>query len=348
MRTPKRGIKKGKVSSVYNSNSQDIANEYDNDRLIGIYESAGNDTRTMFSKVVPISVDIVTGGYEIEDVSIDSKNVVRVVKEDKSKKKEKLTPFTWGTKEWKEKIFDISAFQGSPLANPNSKENRRKGQNWDGKYGSENFTTAPKDYGYNTRIMDYFGNMELTSLLKMDKWIDFQEYMKEGGETNRHGYNMSKSDWGGSSEPFWNLEYPLIFKKIEKAEREVLAPLMIKNKEQLEEEIESLNTETKLLETKKEEVGDEGNLALRIEEIEKRIALEKKEGLRTASTYKNRAKEFAESNSDYAGNNYLDILSIKYLLDTISSVEEFRETSKYQELTIKERNLKQSHLKTMQ
>ena len=156
---------------------------------------------------------------------------------------------------------------------------------------------------------------------------------------------MSKSDWGGSSEPFWNLEYPLIFKKIEKAEREVLAPLMIKNKEQLEEEIESLNTETKLLETKKEEVGDEGNLALRIEEIEKRIALEKKEGLRTASTYKNRAKEFAESNSDYAGNNYLDILSIKYLLDTISSVEDLRETMKYQELTIKEKKKFENKLK---
>ena len=302
---------------------------------------------------------IVEKNYTLYDIQVGSDEdnifeevswrVMNIIKDKpKEKKKEKLTPFTWGTKEWREKIFDISAFQSSALANPNSMEDTRKGQNWNGKYGyyedvSENFTTAPKDYGYNTRIMDYFGNMD--SLLKMDKWIDFQEYMKEGGGTQRHGYYMSKSDWGGSSEPFWNLEYPLIFKKIEKAEREVLAPLMIKNKEQLEEEIESLNTEIKLLETEREEVGDEGNLALRIQAIEKRIALEKKEGLRTASTYKNRAKEFAESNSDYAGNNYLDILSIKYLLDTISSVEDLRETIKYQELTIKEKKKFENKLK---
>jgi len=272
----------------------------------------------------------------MEEIRFDNMKLIK--DKPKEKKKEKLTPFTWGTKEWKEKIFDINAFQMSPLANPNAGVNMDKGRNWREKYSkwsdvTENFDKAPKDYGYNTRIMDYFGDMDAKQLLKMDKWIDFQEYMKDGGGSKRHGYNMNSSNWSGSSEPFWNLEYPLIFKKIEKAEKGVLANEGIKNKEQLDEKIAALNTEMSNLATKKAEVSDEGNLALRILEIEERIEKEKKEGIRTAATYKNRAKEFGEANADYAGNNYLDILAVKYLLDTVSSVEEFRETAKYQELT---------------
>ena len=63
---------------------------------------------------------------------------------------------------------------------------------------------------------------------------------------------------------------------------------------------------------------------------------ELKEGIRTASNYKNRAAEFASSNPDYKGNDYLLILSEKYLVDKITDIEELKETDKYLQLTTKE------------
>lgn len=288
-----------------------------------------------------------------EDIHWD--NMKLITDKSKEKKKEKLTPFTWGTKEWKEKIMDISDFQVSSQGNPLANTHQGFGRRWDRKYDnstyhhkviSDTFDTSPKDYGYNTQIIDYFGRMLEENLLKMDKWIDFQNYMREGGGSKRWGYNTSDTySSSGLDDAFWNYEYPLIFKKLEKAETQVLAPLGIFNREQLDEKIATLNAEISVLNTEKDEVGDKGNLELRVEAIRQRIEKEKKEGIRTSSTYKNRAKEFGDSNPDYAGNNFLDILAMDYLLDTTTSVEDLRETMKYQELTIKEKKKFENKLK---
>ena len=127
-----------------------------------------------------------------------------------------------------------------------------------------------------------------------------------------------------------------MIKNIKKAEKEVLRPLGINNLQDLENKIKELKTEKTNLETKAKELSDPANIEVRADKIAEQKEKELKEGIRTASNYKNRAAEFASSNPDYKGNDYLLILSEKYLVDKITDIEELKETDKYLQLTTKE------------
>ncbi len=262
-----------------------------------------------------------------EEIQFSSMELIKD-KPEKKAKKEKLKPFAWGSKEWKDKIKDISDYQQW------TKENMRR-YTFDGGREANNSQFAdPKTNAFNYTIQDYVSN---TDLLDLPKWIDFQEYMKNEAQSSSYysrGYKTGVS--GYNSEPFWDLEYPLMIKNIKKAEKEVLRPLGINNLQDLENKIKELKTEKTNLETKAKELSDPANIEVRADKIAEQKEKELKEGIRTASNYKNRAAEFASSNPDYKGNDYLLILSEKYLVDKITDIEELKETDKYLQLTTKE------------
>jgi len=298
----KKGRKKGKVSAVYNAYNQDMANEYDNDRLIQIYDNSNNNPQKLYSKVVPLSVDIEKDDFEIEDVNIDGKNVVRIEKEVKKKEKEDTyEPFTWGTKEAISKILDISRYQERKLNGANL---------WNTEAliekiienGDNNLLSLDKSLGrkigfriWNNEDASYFSHKNLQEWLeKNKKWIDLTDALKNTSE----GYGA----FGG----FWNSEMPLILKKIEKGEKEFLKPKGIKDQQDLLVKMEELKSGINILQQDKKDLTDEENINEMAQEIAHKIMEEKEKGIRKSGGYKQRAKEFADTNADYLGNKLLD------------------------------------------
>jgi hypothetical protein len=174
-------------------------------------------------------------------------------------------------------------------------------------------------------IGNYIDNKE--DLDKLTKWADFMDYMKTKGKYNR--------GWRGDS-VWWSVDYPLAFKRLAKAEAEFLKPRGLKNKADLEAKLVELTANMDDLAVQKKALTEQENLQESANIIQAKRDTELAMGIRKPSTYKARAEEFMSSNADYKGNDYLLVLSEKYLAKNIESIELLRQSPKYKELSKKD------------
>ena len=179
----------------------------------------------------------------------------------------------------------------------------------------------------------HFGNIE--DLEEITKWADFMDYFKTNNK-----YKMSS--W--SDEYWWSTDFPLAFKRLEKAEKDFLAPRGLKNKKDLENKLIELTSDIDDLIVQKNALKEQENLQEAANIIRDKREQELSMGIRKPSTYKSRAKEFMSTNADYKGNEYLLVLSEKYLSKNIESIELLRESPKYKELTKKEQKKLESRV----
>jgi hypothetical protein len=139
--------------------------------------------------------------------------------------------------------------------------------------------------------------------------------------------------------------HPDEFKRLEKAENDFLKPKGINNKKELEEKLIELTADIDDVIVQKKALSEQENLQEAANIIRDKREQELSLGIRNPSTYKQRAKEFSTTNSDYKGNEYLLILSEKELSKNIGSIELLRETLKYKELTKKAQKKLESKVK---
>ena len=132
---------------------------------------------------------------------------------------------------------------------------------------------------------------------------------------------------------WWSTDFPLAFKRLQKAEDDFLRPKGISNKSQLEDRLKELTAEIDDLIVQKKALKEQENLQESANLITAKRQEELALGIRKPSTYKERAKEFMSTNADYKGNEYLLVLTEKFLSKNIESVELLRETAKYKELS---------------
>tara|TARA_B110000858_G_scaffold181237_1_gene219548 strand:- start:1160 stop:1828 length:669 start_codon:yes stop_codon:yes gene_type:complete len=139
--------------------------------------------------------------------------------------------------------------------------------------------------------------------------------------------------YSGISETWWSTDFPLAFKRLEKAEDDFLRPKGISNKSELEDRLKELTADIDDLIVQKKALTEQENLQESANLIMAKRQEELALGIRKPSTYKERAKEFMSTNADYKGNEYLLVLSEKFIAKNIESVELLRETAKYKELS---------------
>ena len=158
----------------------------------------------------------------------------------------------------------------------------------------------------------------------MTKWVDFMDALKNKKTYQQNYYN---------DDLWWSPDFPLAFKRLKKAEDDFLRPKGISNKSELEDRLKELTADIDDLIVQKKALTEQENL----QESANLISAQRQEelalGIRKPSTYKERAKEFMSSNADYKGNDYLLVLSEKFLSKNIESVELLRKTAKYKELS---------------
>ena len=171
---------------------------------------------------------------------------------------------------------------------------------------------------------NYF--IELDAIKKMTKWVDFMDALKNKNTYYGRGYS-------GLSETWWSTDFPLAFKRLEKAEDDFLRPKGISNKSELEDRLKELTADIDDLIVQKKALTEQENLQESANLIMAKRQEELALGIRKPSTYKERAKEFMSTNADYKGNEYLLVLSEKFIAKNIESVELLRETAKYKELS---------------
>ena len=271
--------------------------------VIAFDSRRGRKTGTIIEQVDTYKWDIDLGNDNIlEDINLETlTNLEKVVDEaEVLEDVAELVSFNWGTKEAKERISDISDFQRSNTSNWN-----------DARHSSIDSKPTPSDYGYHRAIIDYlsfstYGD-DLSEWLKDAKWVDLTDRLKTEAETSYgRGYKTEQSD-----RLFWDAEYPLLLKKVKKGEDEFLKPKGINNKAELMVKISELKGSIESIEEQKKALSGAEQIAIMSASIAEEMVQRKLDGTRKPSTYKERAKEFSESNADYKGNDYLDILQPK-------------------------------------
>ena len=280
--------------------------EYEVGDVITFDSRRGRKQGTLIEQPSYNTWDIDLGNDNIvEDVNLSTlTNLEKVVDESdvvEEEEAEILDFFNWGTKESKERISDINEFQV------------RNKQNWnDARHRAIDSKPMPSDYGYQRSINDYlnfskYGDDLISVWLKDAKWVDLTDRLKSQSETSYgNGYKTSN---GGRL--FWDAEYSLLMKKVKKGEEEFLIPKGIKNKTELLDKISGLKGSIEAIEEEKKSLTGAEQIALMSQKIEEEMVQRKLDGTRKPSTYKERAKEFSESNADYKGNDYLAILQPK-------------------------------------
>ena len=175
-------------------------------------------------------------------------------------------------------------------------------------------------YGTAMKVLTFPPDFTKSDLSEIEKFQEFRDKRKEGRYVD-----------------YWNIEYPLIYKKIETFEKNNLRPLGINNLDELNQAIQNLTDEIADLEVQQKAFSEEENLKERANIIKERMDMEAKSGLRKPSTYTQRAEEFKSVNSDYYGNEYLLLLSQKELIGTIDTLTALRQTETYKELSKEDR-----------
>ena len=236
----------------------------------------------------------------------------------------------FGKDDYVDEVFEIrlspiKEVKTELLFNPFTKDRTKLNEKW--------------SFGQNSDNNDFYNMSQFLmpdDLKEMTKWADFVDYMK----TNRK-YNVNSY----SSQVWWSVDYPLAFKRLEKAENDFLKPKGINNKKELEEKLIELTADIDDVIVQKKALSEQENLQEAANIIRDKREQELSLGIRNPSTYKQRAKEFSTTNSDYKGNEYLLILSEKELSKNIGSIELLRETPKYKELTKKAQKKLESKVK---
>lgn len=201
------------------------------------------------------------------------------------------------------------------------------------KYKNEPFNPFIKDKTKTEEFYNNYGAGDLKNpsqfiqfdyIKDMTKWVDFMDALK-----NKNTYRNNYYD----DNLWWSTDFPLAFKRLKKAEDDFLRPKGISNKSELEDRLKELTADIDDLIVQKKALTEQENL----QESANLISAQRQEelalGIRKPSTYKERAKEFMSSNADYKGNDYLLVLSEKFLSKNIESVELLRKTAKYKELS---------------
>jgi len=148
--------------------------------------------------------------------------------------------------------------------------------------------------------IDFMDNEEKLEFLSKLKPNTFFERVQEQYGVQKQGFRTKL--------PTWSNEYPLIVKKIERAENEFLKPKGITNQVQLDEKIFFYESEMKKLDDKKLNITTDEYKRQKVEEVKRDLAQRQADGLRKASTYTQRVFEFKTSTEDYEGNLLLDSL----------------------------------------
>tara|TARA_R110002074_G_scaffold166416_4_gene326967 strand:+ start:6033 stop:11288 length:5256 start_codon:yes stop_codon:yes gene_type:complete len=272
--TTKRGEKQGKIIEKFSYDDFDI--ELDNGLIL---ENVDYEKLENFKKLVE----------EVE----------------KELATEVLEPFNWGTKKAGEEILDISLYQQEFQT---KSETVLTAQNNDvlPKTILNYLSYTRNSYKYFLLDDDEFEGSTYTftpnyqSIIKWTAFIDVLNSLAERHSDYGYGYKTGKT--------FYSSEDARVFAKIKKGEEDFLKPRGIKNQQELNEKIEMFKSEIKAIEEQKKALSGKEEIEKMAEEIAKDIILKKTQGIRKPSTFMSRAAEFASSNADYKGNEYLSML----------------------------------------
>ena len=235
----------------------------------------------------PEYADLRVGETYVDDVDIDKINAI-------TKEREKLDaefyePFDPTLDKNREKVFEWIGYDeyiGNTLSYSYNLRN-------DLRYhiGLPNYYYFKKTYDFN--VKEYGDDI----VYKKVKWADLMDLVK------RSNYNKS----------YFSADIPRSLTQLKKAEETILIPQGINNKVELSEKIKELLDQINDLDVQKNALDDEEEINERANLIADELEQQRLLGIRKPSTYSQRAKEFATANEDYLGNDYLKILSAKFL-----------------------------------
>jgi hypothetical protein len=269
-----------------------------------------NDEKEIYRIYRPISLDV----DELENLNIESRNIVRVDKVEKSNKKVEPTkypePFVWNNKDRNQNLKDISEYIGTMLIpNMNSAIQPNNYYQYVVDYvmknpkdmipqGSDEIYSLPQivkisSNGWNANT---FKTSEFDSVI--DTWALLVEAWKDAGRGGLFKDYYTR---------FYSVDLPMTLSEFKLIEQKKMQPLGINNYQDVENLINGQKTKINTLALESKQLDDDQVFQELIQEVIRRIEALNSEEIRLGSSISARVISFANPNSDYLGNAMLSL-----------------------------------------
>jgi hypothetical protein len=256
---------------------------------------------------IPFSLDV----DELEDLNIQERNIIRVEKADKEKKKVEPTkypePFTWSNKDRDENIKDICEYLAKVQFPKSMNLNYDDYVNF---YitaeANERLPKFSKAFKSLPQILISSSNQfSASSLMDFDTdnlsktWAELVDLWKD---TRAGLFRIDDNQ-------FYSADLPLSLNEFRRAEEKKFIPMGINNYQDLENLITEQREKINSLALQQRQLDDPQVFEELVQEVMRKINELNSEEIRKGSSFKARSESFGKPNSDYLGNNLLSIFT---------------------------------------
>ena len=328
-------VTKLKLTELQKPNSFDNSNNFDDfddktkkqiaSLLKYLYETDPNNILTGYDgEFLPNLRPLLIDSGELEDLSIEEKNIVKVKKGAEDKKVEPTKypePFVWSNKDRDENLNDIAQYLAT-IVYPNMVEklerdtsNPKLIQFWSSNATTEYFPLFNDELQCIIQIIKPTSSRISDSSLKNYKaenqnlpktWAELVDSWKDsgyGGLFHIYGSEIYKS------------ELPLTLADFKRMEEKKIKPLGINNYQDIENLVAEQKVKINTLSLEQRQLDDEQVFQELVEEVIRTQEALNSEEIRAGSSFKSRATLFATPNTDYLGNEMLSIFSNMAITD---------------------------------
>lgn len=244
---------------------------------------------------------------EIEEIDIESKNVVRVKKESEISKKIEPTkypePFIWSNKERDSNLIDISKYfakvvydkKPSSIAEFLSLPVEEQKPIFSSSYQSLMATFTPT---YGSESKDYLENFSNRVEFLPQTWAELIDIWKDAS------YNGLFKVYGSQ---IYSVDLPITLAEFKRAEEKKLKPMGINNYQDIQNLILGQKEKINTISLEQRQLYDDQMFQEQIQEVIREQKRLNAEEIRKGTSFKSRAVSFATPNSDYLGNELLSI-----------------------------------------
>lgn len=250
------------------------------------------------SWIKPVKLDI----GELEEISIEQKNIKRIVPKGEEVKEVKPTkypePFKWGSKEFKENIIDISEYRQFRKLTANVEYVAldmslpiNEQQNWSNVY---------YDYCsyFESIISGYTLSSELNESNISDTWVAFEE-----------NFSNSFNLFYGKGRKIYSNDIAKDLAEFRVTQKQKFEPMGITSANDIQIKIDESKEKINSFKIEKEQLDTTQVFEELVQETIRKQEELNAEEIRAGSSYLARVKNFAESNPDYLGNKMLEVFN---------------------------------------
>ena len=261
------------------------------------------DSQMLYYK--PSKLDI----GELEEVSVNDKNITRVIPKDEQEKEvkplKKPDPFKWGSKDFKENIIDIYEYLIMRFRLDISTLYRGRDLIYELAKPVEEQITWNFDLMQNSLLSIIKGNQIYFSYSHSlnkdnisDTWVDFE-----------NKFSVPYGLYFAKETKIYENNIPRELAEFRVTQQKVFEPMGISSMSDIQQLIDESKEKINTLKLEQQQLDDSQVFEELVQEVKRRQEELNAEEIRAGSSYLARASNFADSNPDYLGNKMLEVFN---------------------------------------